>query len=277
MRPGIAICTAVTGASYGVWSQPSAILPESYLDAVRRARGLSLIVTPEEHVAHHPDDLLARVDGLILSGGNDVDPASYGADPDPETRATMPERDQFEIAVIRRAVELDMPVLGICRGMQVLNVAFGGTLIQHLPDRYGHQDHRRIPGSFDGADHDVRLAPGSLAGAAAGELRHATKSHHHQGVDAIAEGLVVSGHSTLDDLVEAIELPGRRFVLGVQWHPEADERSPVIAALVDAATEYRQARTRPGPDQADGAHGADGGARAVAAAEAGYLKASGSA
>jgi putative glutamine amidotransferase len=135
-----------------------------------------------------------------------------------------------------------MPVLGICRGIQVLNVAFGGTLIQHLPDRLGHEEHRRVPGSFDGADHDVRLVPESLAALAAGEIVHGTKSHHHQGLDRIGEGLVVTGVSTMDDLVEAVELPDHRFVLGVQWHPEADDRSRVTNALVEAAAEYRTAR-----------------------------------
>jgi putative glutamine amidotransferase len=126
--------------------------------------------------------------------------------------------------------------------MQMINVSFGGTLHQHLPDVFGHEDHRRVPGSFDNADHDVRLVPGSLAAAAAGELLHATKSHHHQGVDRIGERLVVTGSSALDDLAEAIELPRRRFVLGVQWHPEADQRSRVIGALVAAASAYRDAR-----------------------------------
>jgi putative glutamine amidotransferase len=158
------------------------------------------------------------------------------------TNITVPERDRVELALTRRAVERDLPVLGICRGMQLVNVALGGTLKQHLPDELGHEDHRRVPGSFDGADHDVRLAPGSLAARAAGEEHHATKSHHHQGVDRIGEGLEVSGHATIDELPEAIELPGRRFVLGVQWHPEADPGSGVIAALVAGARDYRSSR-----------------------------------
>ena len=135
-----------------------------------------------------------------------------------------------------------MPVLGICRGMQLINVACGGTLVQHLPEHLGHQEHRRVLGCFDGADHDVALAEGSLAASAAGETAHATKSHHHQGVDRLGEGLLVSGISTLDDLPEAVELADRRFVLGVQWHPEADPASKVIAAFVDAARGYTQSR-----------------------------------
>jgi putative glutamine amidotransferase len=242
LRPAIGVCTPVSDVSYGVWNQRAAVLPAGYMSAIRRAGGLALLVVPDPELVDNPDDLLDRIDGLILSGGNDVDPASYGADRHPATRATDPERDAFEIALARRAAELDMPVLGICRGMQILNIAYGGTLVQHLPDAFGHEDHRRVPGSFDDADHDVRLVTDSLAAQAAGELVHVTKSHHHQGVDVIGEGLVVTGTSTLDDLVEAIELPDRRFVLGVQWHPEADEGSRVIGALVQAALDYRQNR-----------------------------------
>ena len=125
-----------------------------------------------------------------------------------------------------------MPVLGICRGMQLLNVARGGTLHQHLPDLNGHEGHRPNPGSFEGSEHEVRLEPGSLAARVAGQELHLTKQHHHQGVDALGEDLVVTGWADLDELPEAIELPGRRFVLGVQWHPEADPQSPVIEAFV---------------------------------------------
>ena len=238
-RPAIAITTPFINASYGVWSQPSAVLPAGYVTHVRRAGGLALMVAPEPELVADPDELLHRIDGLIVSGGVDLDPASYGAEPHPETRGWTSDRDAFEIGLVRRAAELDMPVLGVCRGMQVLNVAFGGTLIQHLPDAFGHEDHRRVPGNFDEADHEVRLVPDSLAAAAAGEVLHTTKSHHHQGIDEVGDGLIVTGSSAIDDLVEAIELPDRRFVLGVQWHPEADERSREIEALVRAAARYR--------------------------------------
>jgi putative glutamine amidotransferase len=240
-RPAIGICAAITAASWGVWNQPAALLPFAYITAIQRAGGLALMIPPDPGSVNDPDEVLDRLDGLILAGGNDLDPASYGAEPHPATNGIVPERDRVEISLARRAVALDMPLLGICRGMQLLNVALGGTLLQHLPEKFGHQEHRRIPGSFAGSDHDVRLETGSLAALAAGEHLHGTKSHHHQGVDQIGDGLAVTGVSTLDDLAEAIEAPEHRFVLGVQWHPEADERSAVISALVRAARDYRSA------------------------------------
>jgi putative glutamine amidotransferase len=241
-RPTIGICTVRTEASWGLWTLPAALLPLNYIDAVQAAGGLALMIPPDPALAENPDQLLAMLDGLILAGGNDVDPATYGAEPHPATVELVPVRDATELALTRRAVELDLPVLGICRGMQVLNVAMGGTLVQHLPDVLGHEEHRRVPGNFAGADHDVRLQAGSLAARAAGEEQHVTKSHHHQAVDVIGRGLRITGHSTMDELPETVEAPDRRFVLGVQWHPEADERSRVIAALVTAARDYRTAR-----------------------------------
>jgi putative glutamine amidotransferase len=139
-------------------------------------------------------------------------------------------------------MERDLPLLGICRGMQVMNVARGGTLHQHIPDVVGHEQHRRNVGTFAGNDHQVRLQAGSLAARVAGEERHRTLSHHHQAVDAVGEGYVVTGWSTDDELPETLELPDRRFALGVQWHPEADETSPVVAALVAEAAAARDAR-----------------------------------
>jgi putative glutamine amidotransferase len=234
-RPVIGICTAIEQAKWSVWDQPAALLPLSYVHAVQRAGAMVVMIPPDERSVQEPQEVLELLDGLILAGGADIDPASYGQDPDPQTVGTVPERDAFEIALTHAAIARDMPVLGICRGMQLINVACGGTLLQHLPDRLGHQEHRRVPGSFDGAEHDVILMEGSLAASAAGEVLHATKSHHHQGVDRLGEGLTVSGVSTLDELPEAIELADGRFVLGVQWHPEADLASAVVGALVDAA------------------------------------------
>jgi putative glutamine amidotransferase len=234
-RPVIGICAALERATWSVWDQEAALLPLSYVEAVQRAGGLAVMLAPDERIVADPEQALELIDGLMLAGGADIDPSSYNQQAHPETAGTVPERDAFEIALARSAVERDMPVLGICRGMQLINVACGGTLLQHLPERYGHHEHRRVLGSFDGADHDVVLSEGSVAADAAGEVTHATKSHHHQGVDRLGEGLAVSGVSTLDELPEAIELPGRRFVLGVQWHPEADPASGVVASFVEAA------------------------------------------
>ncbi len=241
----IGICTTLEKARWSVWELDAALLPMNYVQAVQRAGGMALMLPPDERLVEDPEEMLGLIDGLILAGGADIDPASYGETRDPHTVDTVPERDRFEIALARGAIERDLPLLGICRGMQLINVACGGTLIQHLPDRFGHGEHRRVVGSFEGADHDVTLSEGSLAQSAAGQSVHATKSHHHQGVDCLGSGLVVSGVSALDDeLTEAIEIPGKRFTLGVQWHPEADEGSAVISALVAAAARTQLAGTR---------------------------------
>jgi putative glutamine amidotransferase len=236
-RPVIGICASVERARWSVWDEHATLLPRSYISAVQRAGGLAVLLAPEDPDGAELEQLLELIDGLVLAGGADIDPSFYGQQAHPNTVDTVPERDAFEIALVRGALERDMPVLGICRGMQLINVACGGTLLQHLPERFGHHEHRRVVGSFDGADHDVELRAGTLAMRVVGEQRHATKSHHHQGVDRLGEGVEVSGVSAMDGLPEAIELTGARFVLGVQWHPEADESSSVIGALVAAAEE----------------------------------------
>jgi len=234
-RPVIGICTPLERARWGAWDMPAFLLPRNYVDAVHRAGGMALLLAPDPALVDDPDEVLDRIDALMLAGGADVDPGAYGAQADPQTIGTVPERDAFEIAVTRRALERDMPFLGICRGIQIMNVAYGGTLLQHLPDHVGHEEHRRVLGTFDGSDHDVRLTPGSLAARAAGEERHVTKSHHHQAIDRVGDGLRVTGWAEMDDLPEALELEANRFALGVQWHPEADEASRLIGALVEQA------------------------------------------
>jgi putative glutamine amidotransferase len=232
--PAIGICAAIERVSWGVWKDERvALAPGNYATAVERAGGLSLLLVPGEAATADPDLLLDRIEALLLAGGADIDPASYGAEPHPETKNTWPERDRFELALTRRALERGMPLLGICRGMQLLNVARGGTLVQHLPETVGHDGHRLTPGRF--GDHQVRLAPGSLACRAAGAERLGVKSHHHQGIGQLGEGLEVSGWGAEDELIEAIEVPGDEFALGVVWHPEEDVRSKVIGALVEAA------------------------------------------
>jgi putative glutamine amidotransferase len=231
--PAIGICAALERVRWGVWEETVHLAPQSYAAVVQRAGANALLLPPDDSVAEHPDELLDRIDGLLLAGGADIDPASYGAVADPETRDTWPERDRFELALAHRALERDMPVLGICRGMQLLNVACGGTLDQHVPRATGSDSHRAVPGTF--GDHDVRLVPGSLAADAAGAVQVGVKSHHHQGVDEVGENLAVTGRAVDDELVEAIELPDRRFALGVLWHPEEDPADKVVAALVAAA------------------------------------------
>ncbi len=238
-RPTIGICTPLEQARWAAWDQPAFLLPRSYVDAVQRAGAMALLLAPDPALVEDPDEILDLLDGVMLAGGADLEPRLYGAEPHEQTIGSVPERDAFEVALVRRALERDLPLLGICRGMQVMNVARGGTLHQHLPDVIGHEQHRLVQGSFDGADHDVRLTPGSLAARAVGEELHATKSHHHQGVDRLGDGLTVTGWATLDELPEALEAQGNRFALGVQWHPEADERSRLIAALVEEARSRR--------------------------------------
>jgi putative glutamine amidotransferase len=209
--------------------------PRNYSLAVQRAGGLALILPPDDVVAENPDEVLDMIDGLILAGGSDIDPASYGAQPHPETKGSWPERDRFELALGTRALERDMPLLGICRGMEMLNVIQGGTLNQHLP---GLELHRHTPGVF--TDHRVRLEQGTLAERVVGNEYTEVKSAHHQGVEQLGEGVVASGYAD-DGVVEALELPDRSFAVGVLWHPEEDERSRVVGALVEEARERMKA------------------------------------
>jgi putative glutamine amidotransferase len=204
-----------------------------FVEAVQHAGGVAMLLPPDaSFAAGGAGDVLAAVDGLLLTGGPDVDASLYGAEAAPEHEGSRIERDRSEIALIKKAIEIDLPLLAVCRGMQLLNVARGGTLIQDLPNY-----HRPNPGSFEGSEHDVRLADGSLAAAVAGELVHSAMQHHHQGVDRLGDGLTVTGWAARDDFPEAIEIKDRRFVLGVQWHPEADPDSPVIGAFVRASAE----------------------------------------
>jgi putative glutamine amidotransferase len=241
-RPVIGLCTALERARWSVWDQQAVILPLNYIEEVHRAGGIAVMLPPDPRLVEQPDEALELLDGLLLAGGADIDPASYGQTPHAETQDSVPERDSFEIALTRAAIELDLPLLGICRGMQLINVALGGTLNQHLPEHFGHEQHRRVIGTFEGSDHDVEVLDGTLARNVIGAGVHGTKSHHHQGVEALGEGLRVGARSPEDGLVEAIELPDRSFVLGVQWHPEADPTSPVIDALVQAAHAHALAR-----------------------------------
>jgi putative glutamine amidotransferase len=237
-RPVIGICAAIESAKWAAWEVLVNLSPRTYSLAVQRAGGIALILPPDDVVAESPDELLDMIDALILAGGSDLDPASYGAKPHPETRNTRPERDRFEIALGTRALERDMPVLGICRGMEMLNVIRGGTINQHLS---GLELHRHTPGVF--TDHRVRLEPGSLAERVVGAELTEVKSAHHQGLEELGENVVASGLAD-DGLVEAIELPDRDFAVGVLWHPEEDEQSRVVGSLVDEARDRLKAPTQ---------------------------------
>jgi putative glutamine amidotransferase len=233
-RAAVGICAALDRVRRGPWDEHVAFIQRTYVHAVQRAGAIALVLPPDEAAAENASDWLERFDALLLAGGADIDPDTYGAERAPETVGTWPERDRFEVALAGAALEREMPVLGICRGMELLNVARGGTLVQHLPDIVGHERHRTKPGIFD--EHAVRLEPGSLAARAAGGELNSVKSHHHQGVDRLGDGLVATGWAVDDEVIEAIEMPGRDgFALGVLWHPEEDGESRVIESLVEAA------------------------------------------
>ena len=232
MSATVGIVPSVERARWTHWEDDAVVLPLAYVRAVQAAGGRALIVAPDDEVAEHPEELVGGLDALILTGGADIDPASYGARPDPNTGATRPERDRFELALAFQAMEAGLPLLGICRGGQMVNVACGGTLIQHLPDVVGDDHHLRTPGAF--SEHEVELEAGSLAARAAGAERIVVKSHHHQAVGELGEGLRATGHSLPDAVVEAVEHPDHRYTLGVLWHPEADERSRIVESLVRA-------------------------------------------
>ena len=235
MRPIIGITSYADRVQFGVWDFPAALIPLAYTDAVERAGGRPLIVPPSDSGV---EETLAVLDGLLLSGGEDVDPAAYGAEAHSETMGTRPERDRAELALLEAALARDLPVLAVCRGSQVLNIARGGDLVQHLPDVLGHDRHRHTPGLF--ADHDIELAADSMLGSTLGQ-RAPVKSHHHQGFGRIGEGLREVAWAD-DGTVEGLEDPDRRFALGVLWHPEEGEDLALFARLVEEARRYRSAR-----------------------------------
>jgi putative glutamine amidotransferase len=231
-KPIVGITTYLTPASFGVWSTTAALVPYDYVRCVERAGGRALLVPPAQDGI---DETLDAVDGLIFSGGSDLDPELYGQEPHAETTGVVPERDGFELTLLSAALDRDLPVLAICRGSQVLNVALGGDLIQHLPDQVGHEGHKETAGTF--SDHEVEIEPGSrLAGLIGDQID--VKSHHHQGYARLGTGLRPVAHDA-DGSVEALEDPSRRFTVGVLWHPEAGEDQRLFEALVAEAARYR--------------------------------------
>jgi putative glutamine amidotransferase len=239
-KPLIGLTTYKQRAQTGVWDVTAAFLPAVYFEAVQRAGGIPVLLPPQPV----GDGVVARVldglDGLIITGGADVDPARYGQLPAPETDRPQLERDAWEDALLTEAIERGLPFLGICRGMQLVNVNRGGTLHQHLPAVVGDDRFRIGNGEF--ATNEVATEPGSELDALVG-ARLPVKSYHHQGVDAVGAGLRVTARSA-EGLVQAVELEGVPFGLAVQWHPEEDaaEDARLFAGLVDAARDYAGAR-----------------------------------
>lgn len=224
-KPLIGITTYVEPASWGHWHLDAALVPYDYVRAVERAGGRAVLVPPDEEGI---DEVLDAVDGLIFSGGNDLEPGGYGADAHPATVGTNPERDRGELALLQAAIERDLPVLAICRGFQVLNVARGGDIVQHLPDVVGHEEHRAVVGEF--SEHSVRVDPSSRLG----EVRGPVKSHHHQALGRVGDGLREVAWAE-DGTVEGLEDPDKPFLVGVLWHPEAGEDQRLFEQLVEAA------------------------------------------
>lgn len=232
MRPTVGITAATEKINYGAWKDvPAFMSPASYVRAVQRAGGRPVLLIPDREDTKNPSELLDLLDAVIITGGaGDLDPALYGQEPHPKTGPIQKDRDAYELALVRASIERETATLGICRGMQVINVAYGGAVEQHLPDLVGHEEHRPLPGVF--VDHEVRLEPDSLAARTAGAEVADVRSHHHQGIREVGPGLSVTGRATIDETVEAIEDPAHPFVLGVLWHPEEDEKSRIIKALV---------------------------------------------
>jgi len=225
----------VTQAKFGVWDLESVLLPLDYIRAVEQAGARALLVPPSTDGI---EETLDAVDGLIFSGGSDLDPALYGQERHAETTGIVPERDSGELALLRAALERDMPVLAICRGSQVLNVLLGGDLVQHLPEVVGDEKHKHTPGRF--SEHDVEVEIGTqLDELVGGEVL--VKSHHHQGFGRLGEGLRVAARAG-DGTIEAIENPSHSFAVGVLWHPEADGDRRLFEGLVAEAVRYRQDR-----------------------------------
>jgi putative glutamine amidotransferase len=235
--PLIGLTTYREPAQWGVWHQRADLLPSQYAAAVTATGGIPVLLPPVE-VAGAADVVVARLDGLVISGGADVDPQRYDADPHPATAGWRPDRDAWELALLDAADATMLPVLGVCRGMQVMAVHAGGRLEQHMPDVVGHDEHS--PGGDSFGTVPVATTPGSrLAALVGSEL--AVSCHHHQSVSA-HPSFVASAHAA-DGTVEAMEGSGSRFYVGVQWHPETAEDVGLLTGLVRAAAAYSEART----------------------------------
>jgi putative glutamine amidotransferase len=241
--PLIGVTTYLEQAQTGVWDVRAAFLPKAYLDAVTDAGGIAVLLPPQPASPEVARTVLASLDGLIVAGGADVDPARYGQQPHPRTGAPRTDRDAWEDALLTEAIATELPFLGICRGAQVLNVALGGTLVQHLPDVVGSERYQPSPAVF--GEGEVTIEPDSRLASVLGSDARSLPVHyyHHQALDEVADGLEVTARSE-DGVIEAVELASVPFGIGVQWHPEenaADRR--LFAGLVEAARTHRTRRS----------------------------------
>ncbi len=235
LAPVIGLTTYLQQAKTGVWDVPASFLPQAYFDGVTKSGGIAVLLPPQPVSDAIVSRVLDGLDGLIVTGGRDVDPARYGQDPHPTTDSPSAERDAWEDALLRGAIDRELPFLGICRGAQVLNVALGGTLIQHLPEVVGDSRYQLGGGEFN--DVPVEVEAGSELSELVG-AEVTAKVYHHQSIDRVADRLTVSGR-TSDGVIEAVELTGVPFGLAVQWHPEEDQDDlRLFAGLVDAARIY---------------------------------------
>ncbi len=239
-KPVIGLTTYLQRAQTGVWDVSAAILPEVYLSAVSVAGGIAVLLPPQQFDAADVSRVLDGLDGLIVTGGRDVEASRYGHEPHPAADPPSPIRDDWEDALLTAAIERGLPFLGICRGLQVLNVARGGTLHQHLPDLIGTTRYNVGGGVF--TTNEVEVEPGTRLAELVGTDPLEIKSYHHQAVDGVGEGLRVTARSD-DGLVQAVELPTVPFGVAVQWHPEEDaaEDARLFAGLVAAARQHRMA------------------------------------
>ena len=239
LRPVVGLTTYLSQAQTGVWDVQAGFLPAAYFQGVTAAGGVAVLLPPQPVDPDIAERVLDGLDALLITGGKDVDPAAYGQEPHPATDQPGRERDAWEFTLLNEALKRELPVLGICRGAQVLNVALGGTLQQHLPDVIGHSGHRAGNAVFTTLP--VRTVPGTRLAELVGETVDA-KCYHHQAVAELGEGLIVSAWDA-DGVVEALELPGNGFVLAVQWHPEESlDDLRLFSAIVEAARSYASGR-----------------------------------
>jgi putative glutamine amidotransferase len=236
-RPIIGITSYAQPARWGAWELPAALVPYHYVDSVEVAGGRPLVVPPSVDAV---DETLDVLDGVVFSGGIDIDPETYGATRHETTDPAQAHRDAGELALLRRALERDVPTLAICRGFQLLNIVRGGDLVQHLPETVGHDGHREVLGRF--SEHPVEVREGTRLASIIGERHEGVQSSHHQGVGRVGDGLVETAWA-VDGSLEGLEDPDRRFAVGVLWHPEMEEDKRLFEALVEEARRFRAERS----------------------------------